>query len=571
MKRDNEYYPAVLLGALALGVCTIDSAQAQTAAQPPQAAPETSSTPDPAAPAETQAARRAKTPEAATPAEPQTTPSAAEVQNPARPASSTPGGEAATQPSTLPIPNEAVKQGFREVFPIQGGLTAEQAARQAATTSVDAEIEQQNINAAGARIDRTMWQNVPRVTLSARYARLSRVKNTLSTGSGSLVGTNAPPGLIPPGTPLVAVDTSAFSFPVLLNSYQLQAGVVVPLSDYLFSTTASIRGAEAYKASSVIDQKTARVRAAAEAKLAYYNWARSKLQTVVAKQSLQQAQERLRHTQRLFAAGRVAHADVLQAEAFAADAELVVQKAQTGSVVSEQQLRVAMHLPDSASLEVGEDVFAEMGETGEKDAADVLYREGLSKRLEIKALDKTAYAMTQGEQVQDAGAYPRVEAFANGYYANPNPRVFPQRNQWRGTWDVGVQATWTLTDMGTASANSSETAAKRAQVVSQKRKIEDALRIEILSAQQAMKEARLSAKTAVQAEKAADAAYEARDRLFQHGRATHLEVIQAETSQFQARLNLIDAYIALRIAKVKLEHALGRDTAIAEASAPAAN
>ena len=40
---------------------------------------------------------------------------------------------------------------------------------------------------------------------------------------------------------------------------------------------------------------------------------------------------------------------------------------------------------------------------------------------------------------------------------------------------------------------------------------------------------------------------------------TQLELLQAETARVQSRLNLINAHIALRIARTQLDHAVGRD------------
>ena len=40
---------------------------------------------------------------------------------------------------------------------------------------------------------------------------------------------------------------------------------------------------------------------------------------------------------------------------------------------------------------------------------------------------------------------------------------------------------------------------------------------------------------------------------------TTLELIQTETARVNARLNLINAHIALRVARAQLDHAVGRD------------
>ncbi len=453
-----------------------------------------------------------------------------------------------------------IERYFAEVVNQPGGLTSAQAATRAAKTSTQAQVKVEEIRSAEATIDQTLWSSAPRLTLSARYTRLSPITNGSfgPSGSGGLVATTAGPGLLPQNAPLIGIDPASLRFPVLLNNTTLNANVVIPLSDYLFSTVHAVRGAKAARETVLLDERAARVRSAAEAKLAYYSWTQAKLQEVLVAQTLAQARVRRDTTERLFAAGRAAQADVLQADAYVADNELMVQRARTATLVAEEKLRIAMHAEPGEPLAVGENVLAEDTRPLDTDR-EALFREGVQQRLEIQSLAKTDYAFSQAVDVQEAGAYPRVEAFGNVTYSNPNQRVFPQENEFRATWDVGVQAVWTLNDLGTSRANARKSAAQRAQLLSQKHMIEDALRLEIMSATQAMVESQQAVATAQQAEKAAEAAYQARELLYRHGRATNLEVIQAETSRFQAKLSLINARVGLHIARVQLEHALGRD------------
>ena len=50
-----------------------------------------------------------------------------------------------------------------------------------------------------------------------------------------------------------------------------------------------------------------------------------------------------------------------------------------------------------------------------------------------------------------------------------------------------------------------------------------------------------------------------RGALFQNGRATSVELIDAETALTRARLGLIGARIEARLAALRLDHAVGRD------------
>ncbi len=484
-------------------------------------------------------------------------------------AASNSADEGAAEASDAPGTFSELLQGVG----VSGGLTSEQAGLRAAKTSREAEVKHHEVLSAQQDSRKTFYSLMPRVTATARYTRLSKVPYP-SFGSPGIFTVVTPdgPGMLPPGATLVGVDTS-FSFPIPLNNYFLNLGVTIPLSDYLLSTTQAMRGSKALREGAELQERAVRADAAAQAKLAYYNWVRSRLQTVVAKQSLEQAEAQLTRMRAYLAAGRVAEADVMQAEAFAAEAQLMVARAQTASSITEEQLRMHMHAETDEELRIGEDVMADFEHSTEAASLDELYREAVSQRLELRSLERTEYSLSQATEVQESRKYPRLEAFGNVTYANPNQRIFPLQERWRGTWDVGVQLVWTINDFETMDADARKTDAERAQMMAQRSAIQDALRVEILSAKGAMQEALIAMKTAQQGHAAAEAALKAREALHAGGRATSLELIQAETTRLQARLNLVEAHIALRVARVQLDHALGRDVnAVAPATAtPAAN
>jgi len=47
--------------------------------------------------------------------------------------------------------------------------------------------------------------------------------------------------------------------------------------------------------------------------------------------------------------------------------------------------------------------------------------------------------------------------------------------------------------------------------------------------------------------------------LFENGRATSLDLLEAESSLVEARVALVRTYVLVRSSRVRLEHAVGRD------------
>ena len=87
----------------------------------------------------------------------------------------------------------------------------------------------------------------------------------------------------------------------------------------------------------------------------------------------------------------------------------------------------------------------------------------------------------------------------------------------------------------------------------------DGIKLEVTQAARALDEARVAIATARQGERAAEESCRIRQLLFHNGRATSVELTDAETELTRARMDLLAAQIDARIAQARLVHALGRD------------
>jgi outer membrane protein len=465
----------------------------------------------------------------------------------AQPAEPAPAPPLATSESEL-------QARLRALLAKPAGLTADQAAQRAAQTSVEVKVKRAELLAAAAEVDRALLAYYPRLTLTARYMRVSAIADQRL---GTVVAApTAGPGLLAPGTPLVNVP---LELPVVLNQYTLQANLTVPVSDYFLRTGQSVAATTETRAAAEIETRLARLSAATQARVLYYAWARARLQEVVALQSIEQSKSQNQVAAAAYAGGRLSRADVLRSESQLARAELLFERARNLRIVSEEQLRTATHDESQRAYEIGEDLMSALPEEGKFNSLQQLYREALQKRLELRALDRAERSLVEQRRATRASYYPRLDAFGNAYYANPHQRYFPQREEWNATWDVGVQLSWTPNDAGAASAAGAGLEARRARVVAQKSAFRDALLNEVTQAYQSLREAEASLTTSQRGLTAAEEAYRVRKELFSYGRATTVELIDAETDVLRAGLELINARIEQRISRARLEHALGRD------------
>jgi outer membrane protein len=510
--------------------------------------------PSPRPPAATPTPRLPPTPGAAT------TPAAPSPAN-QLPAPRAPGAPSPTPLSPGPAPIEPPQSKMlatleERLKQIQSGrgLTSEEVARRAQANSVALEAKRHAIRASEASLSQAKAGYWPQLTLSASYQRLSDIEAP-ALGDGSIVVTPAPPGPAD-DAPLFA---TSFEFPVLLNNYRLNAALNVPLSDYLLRTSQNVAAASHARDAAVADKAGIYASVSRDARVAYYNWIRAQARELIQEQSLELARGLKQDAENGFAAGLRSRADVLSADARAKRAELELEQSRNATRLGNVQLAVMMRDNSGKRYEAGEDVFAEKPELSSLPTVEAAYREATTQRAEFKVIRSNEQSLLEQAKVARAGMYPRLDAQANLTYANPHPRFFPQEDKFHGTWDVGAVLSWTPTDISSASSAASAAEARALEVAAQRKSLSDSLRYEVEQALLYAAEARYAIEVSRNTAAAEEESYRVRRELFRAGRATQVELTDAETQLTTARLQLADAHVAAHIALVQLHHALGRD------------
>lgn len=446
--------------------------------------------------------------------------------------------EGATEP---PEPQD----GIAALAPTSGGLTADEVARRTTATSFEVKAKQEAVAAAQAQVDQAIVGFFPRVMLTGRYMRLSKVEY---------------PNLIPPDSPLgQMMGGASFSFESPLDQWHTQAQVQIPLSDYVLRISRSYAAASKSLRAANLDERAQKLKTALDGRLAYYDWLRARGAAQVAEQTLDQANGHLADVRQAFAVGSVSKADVLRVEAQVAQAEMLVERMRNLARITEDRLRVLMHDTSGRPYAVGENLEDEVVMVAKVEDVEALRDEAMSRRLEVKMIEESVGAIRDQAKVAKAGIWPRLDAFANGTYANPNQRIVPPAAEWRFTWEAGVQLTWSPNEAFASGAAGSAVSSQAAQLEAQRAALLDGIRLQVLQSAQAVREAQVAIETTQRGLTAAEESYRVRRELFRNGRATTMELTDAEMELFRARLEALNARVDLRTANAQLEHALGRD------------
>ncbi len=516
-----------LVGITAGSSLTMTNAQAQPAA-PAQAQPAAPAQAQPAAPTQTQAPVGSPAPAAAAPDD------------------------------DIPAPEEMMASK-------PGGITAAQVGARAAATSYHAKAAEENLRGAGQRSEQAWTNYLPRIGTTARYTRLSKftppsLSDTSSSTQANIVGTQAPAGAINPA-PTFSFPFPNFAFPLVLDQYVLQATIAVPLSDYFLRISQGYTAATHAEDAARWDVVAARAKSHAEGKIAYYTWLRARGAYAVTEQSLAVARAHLKDAENQFAVGNASKADVLRAQTGVAAAELAVERAKNGVALTARQVRIAIHATDAERLEPGEGLDGPVppAPTNVRAIIDEAHR----SRPEIKSIDKNAAAARKLASVANAGKYPQLSAFGDLTYANPNQRRFPQRSEWFPTWAVGAQVTWSPNDLVAAGPAAGDADARAAALEAQRGAVRDGIELEATQAYQAIREADAAIASTLRQLESATEGYRVARELFNAGRGTATTLTDAETILAQTRFEHLNAKVDARIARIRLEHALGRDAQVA--------
>jgi outer membrane protein TolC len=435
-----------------------------------------------------------------------------------------------------------------------GGLTSDEVAARAQQTSFDVAARREAIASAQAKLDQAKAAYYPKLTLTARYTHFSPLTQVLPlnpAGTSGMAGMMAAPANV--------------SIPTQLDQGLGQAALVIPLSDYVLRISQNLASASRNRRAAVFDQEATRLKAGLDGREAYYAWLRARAQVIVAERSLEQARGHLDDARHAFDVGTSSKADVLRVESQVATAELVLEQAKNLAVLTEEQIRTAMHDPSTRAYAIGEDLRAEIAPSPAENVA-ALEAEAMDRRLEVRALDETAWSLREQAKSVRAGTYPHVDAFGDVFYANPNPRYFFPDYKFHPTWDVGVLVVWSPNDVLTVGAQANDAEARANQTEMQKAALRDSVKLQVLQAYQVLKEAEVAVQTAKRGLAAAEEGYRVRRELYKNGRATTVELLDSQADLTRESSNSVNARANLLSARAALFHAVGRDIPPAFAS-----
>jgi outer membrane protein len=288
---------------------------------------------------------------------------------------------------------------------------------------------------------------------------------------------------------------------------------------------------------------------------AYYNFYKLIVSKRVLEDNLKTLNNRLTDTKNFVANGIALPNDVLKLELTQANIQQNLADIQSAKEIANFNLDLMIGLPTETVLEIDETPLAIRAEALNTSS---LIAEAIKNRSELKAADYRKLATERAIEISRGNYYPLVSVGANYDYNLPNQRVFPSQNAFKGTWNVGITASYNLVNLYSTKALIQEQQANLEQGGMLTLQLLDAVKMEVnanvLGYQTAVQKIALSEKSIAQAAE--------NQRLmktrYSNQVATLTELLEADTLFTQAQLNLVNAKADAELAYSKVQKAIGK-------------
>ncbi len=259
------------------------------------------------------------------------------------------------------------------------------------------------------------------------------------------------------------------------------------------------------------------------------------------------------------AAGVLPPNDLLSAQAQRAHQNVQLIQARNAAAIAEVDLArligVELDQPIVTATSVDQPVSGAADTAAQPVAA--LVSRARESRGERAALQDRQAALRSAAAAALAGLRPQVGGVASFEPSRPNSRFVPRTDEWRVSWDMGVNVSWPLWDGGRARADH---AASLAQAEALGHRLDDfdaQVAVEIRQRLQDLEANRAALQAAADGVAAAEEARRVLGERFNAGVATPTDVLDAQTALLQAELERTQISAALRLGEARLLRAIG--------------
>jgi outer membrane protein TolC len=421
------------------------------------------------------------------------------------------------------------------VLHAQQKMTVEECIRVGLENSKSLHISKAALDGAQARTGEARAARLPALRFSAGYTRLSTV---------------------PDVTFINPQDSSEFTFSQnVFDNYSLK----LSLSQQLFS---GFRLENNHRASRLSedaarqDYENDQLELVFNVKAAYWNLHGAISFKAFVDENVEQVKVHLKDAQNLMAQGMLTNNDVLKVQVQLSNTQLLQIDAANAVEIARIRLNNVMGLPLDTRIELASQL--ESKPVLEYEKADGLVKKALDTRNDVRANELRVKAAETSVRAAKAGYYPQLSVIGNYYYNRPNQRYFPTRDEFKYSWDVGLNVNFDLWNWNATGYQVGQARAALTQSRESLGLLKDMVSLEVTQTYLNLRQAHEKIAVAEKGIEQAQENYRITSEKFKKGLALTSDLLDAEVALLQAKTNHTQALVDYELAEAGLAKALGK-------------
>ena len=421
-------------------------------------------------------------------------------------------------------------------------LTLEDALAIGRTQSRLLQVSAAKADAASARADEVGTLLLPSLKLEGIYRRLSDVD---------------PFQVSVPFSPQPIVIS-----PTILNNYNVRVGLQQPIFTG-FKLRSNARAAEYLANAAAFDNKND----ASELDLNIISAYWTLYQTLQTRAFVDENVARLTNyeqdTERLMSVGMATRNDLLKIQVQLSSARLTQIDATNDVRLAMMNLNNVIGQPLETQVQpASEPAGIEQPQGGPLKEGDAesgsLVMRAFEARPDLHAMKFRVQATEASVTAAKGAWWPQLFLGANYYYARPNSRYLPARDEFKSTWDVGLTLQFDLWNWGATSYQTEQAAAQLHQNELLYAQMKDNISLEVTRATLNVDRARKKVAVAQLAIEQADENVRTTTDKYKNGLATSSDLLDADVALLQTKTSLSASKVEYALALARLNKATGQ-------------
>jgi outer membrane protein len=286
---------------------------------------------------------------------------------------------------------------------------------------------------------------------------------------------------------------------------------------------------------------------------AYYRMLEAKEDVAVAGDALRQRRDFAKLTEAFFKAGKATRLDSLRARAQVVEAEQATAEAENAVLLAREILVKALGLGERTEVDIQGQLPQQADQSGNVES---LWQEALQHNPEIRSLTLAIEQNQVSVKAAQGGYFPEISLQGStGIRHRDIGGTEPE-------WLAGIFLDYPLFEGGATKAQVARTSSQKLQLLEKKRDRISGIKVDLMAAWKDQETARLGILSTRQIVEANEEAYAGAEILYRYGKATGLDVLQAQVDLTASRFRMIQYRVSYEIARVRIRQIIGSGSSL---------